>query len=157
GDELILPTDPDTDRDLRARDRRHKFKEAYATQLKDVIPIVQPVDWKGQGVVQIASGKTSQSDWETFLELNPHFAKDTRDPAKEDIWLAQEDLWVKRELLRVIRMANDSVGQFKDVTAGEQSASASDPFGEPVISNSINEQETKKDSEPVKEGEAKKE
>src|SRR5207244_3597675 len=41
-------------------------------------------------------------------------------PTTENIWLAQEDLCVKRELLRVVRQANELVGDFQDVTNEEE-------------------------------------
>jgi hypothetical protein len=93
----------DIDKKLRAD---YTKEDQYASQIPPIVELVQPVNSRGEGVVQCASG-----NWDSFLHTadwgtNPQ-------PASEEIWLAQEDLWVQRELLRVIRESNDSVATFK--------------------------------------------
>jgi hypothetical protein len=106
---------------------RDKFKAEYRSQLKDFEQIVQPVNDKGIGVVQVKGGP---DNWGAFLGLDVGFQQI---PSKEDIWLAQEDLWVKRELLRVVRDANDSVARFTQVKPGKEAPPKIDPLVEPVL------------------------
>ena len=106
---------------------RNKFRDEYKSQLKDFEKIVQPVNHKGEGAVQVKGGPDA---WESFLGLNRGFQ---HSPSKDDVWLAQEDLWVKRELLRVVRDANDSVARFKQVKPGDDAQPEKiDPLAEPV-------------------------
>ncbi|HLJ92409.1 MAG TPA: hypothetical protein VKU02_04370 [Gemmataceae bacterium] len=87
---------------------RYEFDQQYDKQFRDVYEVVQPVDAKGEGVVQCKGG-----EWESVLNLAKSF--NNKPISKDDIWLAQEELWVKRELLRILREANDSVAHFKEV------------------------------------------
>src|SRR5262249_33734298 len=122
---------------------RDPFRDKYLTQLKDLKDIVQPVNYKGEGVVQLKSGPDS---WDTFLGLQRSFH---RPPSKEDMWLAQEDLWVTRELLRVIRDANDSVARFKEVKPGASAPLAKpDPIAEPISFLKNNEDSSKDEETP---------
>jgi hypothetical protein len=113
---------------------REKFRQQYAGQLKGLKELVQLVDWKGDGVVQITGGSEI---WGEFLGLRPSFKLP---PSSNDIWLAQEDLWVKRELLRVVRDANDSVARFKEIKPGTGTGSSKpDPVSEPISFSKTNE------------------
>lgn len=85
---------------------RTKFSPEYQTQIFDVVNIVQPINDRGQGVVQFKGG------YDAVLALEQKLPEA---PTSETIWLLQEDLWVKRELLRVIREANDSFARFQEV------------------------------------------
>ena len=81
-------------------------EDQYASQIDPIIEIVQPVNARGEGAVQCASG-----NWNSFLQLADWSNDPT--PSAEEIWLAQEDLWIQRELLHIIREANDSVALLK--------------------------------------------
>jgi hypothetical protein len=80
--------------------------DQYASQIDPIVEIVQPVNSRGEGAVQCATG-----NWATFLQTADWSSDPT--PSAEEIWLAQEDLWVQRELLRIVREANDSVARLK--------------------------------------------
>jgi len=125
---------------------RNRFRDEYKSQLKDFEKIVQPVNHKGEGAVQVKGGTDA---WDAFLGWNRSFQ---HPPSKEDIWLAQEDLWVKRELLRVVRDANDSVARFKQVKAGgEAQAEKIDPLAEPVsFTNTANQATPAGKAKPAK-------
>jgi hypothetical protein len=84
------------------------FRSVYNDQVGPVVWLVQPVEGPNKGAVQF------KGNWNQVLNLNRTFDNNPP-PSTEDIWLAQEDLWVKRELLRIIRMANDSVAIFTEV------------------------------------------
>ncbi|HLN32465.1 MAG TPA: hypothetical protein VK395_32355 [Gemmataceae bacterium] len=93
---------------------RDKYPHQYASQLYDVVEVVQPLRENGKGIVQLAGGYSG------LLHLDVEFKQIP--PSREDIWTAQEDLWVKRELLRVVREANDEVARFKEVNIPNGSA-----------------------------------
>ncbi|GIW82129.1 MAG: hypothetical protein KatS3mg105_3936 [Gemmatales bacterium] len=82
----------------------------YRKQVDELVKIVQPVDEKGEGVVQFRGG------WDQVIRYvsrwyNPKAG--TTAPTTEEVWLAQEDLWVQRELLRAVREANDFTAELK--------------------------------------------
>jgi hypothetical protein len=106
-----------------------KFRGTYSSQLKEVYDLVQPVDHKGDGVVQFKAGEP-----EALLGLQKDFRPDMP-LTKEDIWLVQENLWVKRELLRVVRAANDSIAWFNEVPppAAAKNDKATKPGATPSV------------------------
>jgi hypothetical protein len=87
----------------------YTHQDQYFTQLDDIIALVEPVNEKGDGVVQCPPDRK----WEDFIEHVQEWKNET--PPSEEIWLAQEDLWLQRELLRMVRDANDSVAIMKEV------------------------------------------
>ena len=97
-------------REARKRDVYVNDKDSYPKQVKDLIAIVQPVNDKGEGVVQYQGG------WKQVLTYVPRWlgaADKVSLPSSEDLWLAQEDLWVQRELLQVIRDTNDGLALYE--------------------------------------------
>jgi hypothetical protein len=101
--------------DWLTREQQDTFKESYNSQLLDILKIVEPVEGRGKGVVQLR-------DWEfvndveqlpagaTFLNFVSNWQGHRFLP--EEAWTAQEDLWIQRELYRRIKQANDMVGRF---------------------------------------------
>ncbi|OAI40786.1 hypothetical protein AYO40_04320 [Planctomycetaceae bacterium SCGC AG-212-D15] len=92
------------------RDKYINDETCYKKQLKDMVAVVQPVNDKGEGVVQFRGG------WENVIKhVQPWTGRDRAlvVPSSEEIWLAQEDYWVQRELLQVIRDTNDSVAVYE--------------------------------------------
>jgi hypothetical protein len=83
------------------------FPDYYQDQFPPILDIVQPVNSKGEGVVQVPG------TWEQFLKYVQNWPK--LPPTSEDLWLAQEDLWMQRELLRIVREANDSVATLRKI------------------------------------------
>jgi hypothetical protein len=97
-----------------------KFVEVYKDQVPEILQQVQPVNDKGEGVVQLHNWAYDKKGFPPANAL--FFRYVAKEPeqwnAKHDIsqeaWMAQEDLWVQREIYRIIREANDSVSEFKD-------------------------------------------
>jgi hypothetical protein len=92
------------------RDTYINDKKCYSKQLTDMVALVQPVNNKGEGVVQF------RDNWKTVINhVEPWFGKSAAltVPSSEEIWLAQEDLWVQRELLQIIRDTNDGLAVYE--------------------------------------------
>jgi hypothetical protein len=86
-------------------------------QLKEIIALVEPLNAKGEGVVQFP-GWVPSAENPLPPKAVPYFHyvfdewkrdKDISDEA----WMAQEDLWIQREIYRLVRAANDSVARFQ--------------------------------------------
>jgi hypothetical protein len=100
------------------------FEETYKDQIHDVLKTVDPVDDKGNGVVQL-------KNWPYNSEKLP----DTKDGAKfiryvtqkwevknkfsKEAWIAMEDIWIQKEIYQIVKRANDDISKFKGV-GGEQ-------------------------------------
>lgn len=97
-------------REAQKRDIYINDKDCYRKQVKDLVAVVQPVNEKGEGVVQF------RGSWK---EVITHVSKWVSSggpltvPSSEDVWLAQEDLWIQKELLQVIRDTNDSLAVYE--------------------------------------------
>jgi hypothetical protein len=116
--------EPLTDDELNA----YKAAGVYLSQIEGILTQVQPMNPKGEGVVQLKGwwyepGKLPPSrtngDQRFLYYLDPGWV-DAQGDFSEEAWLAQEDLWIQRELFRLIRMANDEVSKFEGVTAADQ-------------------------------------
>jgi hypothetical protein len=100
--------------ELSTPDLRDKYvndlKWSYRKQLDDLVTVVQPVDSKGEGVVQFQGG-----DWKNVVHYVPKWiGRESQSvPSSQEIWLAQEDYWVQRELLQVVRDTNDGVAIYE--------------------------------------------
>jgi hypothetical protein len=82
----------------------------YREQLEPIIGIVNPVNDKGEGMVQF------KGSWEAIIPPFDWNKKDIHRPvAFEELWILQEDLAVYRELLRIIRDVNELVATFHKV------------------------------------------
>lgn len=87
------------------RDRYAHDKDTYIAQIEAMVAQVEPVNAKGEGVVQFLNG------WRSVIKYVPRWVTDR--PSSEEVWLAQEDLWVQRELLGAIRQANNFLAVFR--------------------------------------------
>lgn len=99
-------------REAQKRDTYINDKNCYRKQVRDLIAVVQPVNDKGEGVVQFQGG------WKDILTHVPRWYGSGSGgalvvPSSEEVWLAQEDLWVQRELLQVIRETNDGLALYE--------------------------------------------
>jgi hypothetical protein len=97
--------------DLKNADLRERYikRNSYKKEYEELKDIVQPVDDKGEGVVQFRGG-----DWRNILRhVSEWMGGGVQSiPTSQDIWLAQEDYWVQRELMQVIRDANDGLAVY---------------------------------------------
>jgi hypothetical protein len=123
-----------------------KYKKTYHSQIRPILRQVDPLhidiaaDGKPivAGVVQLRSptGWTFNPKDEDVDEIssvkekrdvlippeNSKFLRflwkdwDISSDVSEEAWIAQEDLWIQSEIYRVIRAANDSVSDFKNIT-----------------------------------------
>jgi hypothetical protein len=96
-------------REAQKRDVYINDKDCYPKQVSDMVAIVQPVNDKGEGVVQYEGG------WKKVLTYQPRWLGRERLtlPSSEEIWLAQEDLWIQKELLQTIRDINDGLALYE--------------------------------------------
>src|SRR5262249_8912536 len=88
----------------------------FLTQIEDIITQVQPIDDKGEGAVRLPGYAYRKGELpppqSPFLRYVPGDWIHNHD-ISEEAWLAQQELWIYRELYRIVRLANDYVGQFK--------------------------------------------
>jgi hypothetical protein len=79
----------------------------YIDQFSPVINIVNPVNEKGEGMVQF------KGSWEAIIPSFDWNKKEIHRPvASEELWILQEDLAVYRELLTIIRDTNELIATF---------------------------------------------
>src|SRR5581483_3953725 len=106
--------------DPLTEDEERTFSEHYHSQIDSILTQVQPMNEKGQGVVQL-KGWFYDPNWllkreswpkptDKFLTYVQRWTANNR--ISEEAWIAQEDLWIQREIFRIIRAANDAVSQF---------------------------------------------
>jgi hypothetical protein len=93
---------------------REKYSQPdgpYNSQFAPIVNLVNPVNGKGEGMVQYNGG------WEALIppfDLSKIPASNRPIPA-EELWILQEDLAVYRELLRIIKEVNEMVATFHKV------------------------------------------
>ncbi len=93
---------------------REKYSQPdgpYNSQFEPIVNLVNPVNGKGEGMVQFKGG------WEAIItpfNLSSIPASSRPIPA-EWLWILQEDLAVYRELLRIIKDVNEMVATFHKV------------------------------------------
>ncbi len=101
---------------------QNEYTRTYHSQIKDIIELVQPVDSKGNGVVQLKGWPADDGWFGQKDKWPPKEAKffsyvagdwNIANNISEEAWMAQEDLWIQRELYRLVRLANDYVAKFK--------------------------------------------
>lgn len=89
-----------------------EFAKSYKSQIHPILRMIDPVDDKGAGTVQLKGWPYKKNDFPPaqakFFTYVSEPWNDAND-FSEEAWLAQEDLWIQRELFRIIRAANDSV------------------------------------------------
>lgn len=104
-----------------------EYTRSYHSQLDGILRIVDPMDLKGNGAVQLKgwfykeNWVNKKEDWPKMVRFFSYVADDWKaaDDISEEAWLAQEDLWVQRELYSLIRKANDYVSKCQG-TGGEE-------------------------------------
>jgi hypothetical protein len=120
--------------DKLTRTEQEEFVRSYLSQIRPILEIVEPVDTKGEGVVQLGSwlyNKQALPDKaHKFITFVPEqWQADSF--IYEEAWLAQEDLWVQRELYTLIREANDLVSKCKGTPVeGKKPAVFANPYYE---------------------------
>ncbi|MCI0637765.1 MAG: hypothetical protein L0Y72_22105 [Gemmataceae bacterium] len=101
----------------------------YHNQIKSILEQVEPMNGKGEGVVQLRGwfyeldreGKVilpmSRMPFLNFLPGNgwEHIDLDI----SQEAWIAQEDLWIQKEIYRLVRLANDYVSRFESKHGGK--------------------------------------
>jgi hypothetical protein len=85
-------------------------------QLKEILAIVDPLNAKGEGVVQFPGwvwnpDQLPPAGAPYFRYVAGEWKKDY--DFSDEAWMAQEDLWVQRDIYRLVRAANDSVAKFQ--------------------------------------------
>jgi hypothetical protein len=93
----------------------------YLSQIDPLLAQVEPVNEKGEGVVQLKGWPYKKGELPTKVKFLTYLEEgwvNAQDDVSEQAWLAQEDIWIQQELYRLIRLANDYVSKF-DGTGGE--------------------------------------
>lgn len=93
----------------------------YHTQLGPILEQVDPMDAKGEGVVQLRGwfyqkGERPPAGAPFLMFLRDEWT--AKADISEEAWIAQEDLWIQKEIYRLIGLANDYVAEFKEVKKG---------------------------------------
>ncbi len=116
----------------------YKLLNVYLSQIDPILAQVQPMDERGEGVVQLKGwtykkgelppGKPAQR----FLTYLDQGWVNAQGDISEEAWLAQEDLWIQQELYRLVRLANDYVSRFKGEGGADKNKSYTfkNPFWE---------------------------
>jgi hypothetical protein len=104
-------------------------QDTYLSQILPIIEQVEPMNDKGEGVVQLpgywykkdALPPSYVTREQSFLNyLDKGWSEEVAGDISEEAWLAQEDLWMQSELFRLVRVANDYVSKFELVSASEK-------------------------------------
>ncbi len=123
--------------DKLTENQRAEYENSYATQIRPLLDIVEPVNEEGEGVVTFKGWQVPKKSSELppegvrFLRfVTPPWKTDA--DISEEAWLAQEDLWIQKEFYRLIRQANDYVGKMegKGVVGLNQTATFKNPYFE---------------------------
>lgn len=97
---------------------------AYLTQIEPIYMQVEPIDERGEGVVQLRDWAVRKGQLppgkNRFLRYLAGGWKLRDHDISEEAWLAQQDIWINREIFRIIRQANDYVSEFKGVGGKEK-------------------------------------
>jgi hypothetical protein len=92
------------------------FALNYKKQIHPIIAQVQPLNDKGEGVVQLPGWVYTEKEdppaKNRFIQYMPKEWNLGVD-ISEEAWIAQEDLWIQDEIYRLIRQANDYVSIFE--------------------------------------------
>lgn len=92
------------DVDLSAK---NKYQEIYRDQFIELLKIVEPVDQKGKGLVQMKQEVIGRY-------VQPWSAESQYSVTVPEAWLAQEDIWLLRALLGVVARANTGSTKFQE-------------------------------------------
>jgi hypothetical protein len=93
---------------------RTYFRASYTKQIHAILRIVQPIDTKGLGVVQLGDWQYKKDDLPVGYRFFNFLASDWNpDPDDyKEFWTAQEDMWIQKELYQLIAQANDAAANF---------------------------------------------
>ncbi|MBI2805658.1 MAG: hypothetical protein HYX68_11830 [Planctomycetes bacterium] len=86
------------------------FAESYKEQIHTILRSVEPLNEKGQGIVQLRNWlyRPDTLPEEKFIRYVQK-EWDTRSNFSDEAWIAQEDIWIQQEIYRIIRSVNDEV------------------------------------------------
>ena len=102
--------------DPLTRDEQTDYGKHYKDQIHPLLRQVQPMNAKGEGVVQLRGWSYDEA---SFPPENAPFLRDvakewdTVGNISEEAWIAQEDLWIQHELYHLVRQTNDMVSVFE--------------------------------------------
>lgn len=94
------------------------YSQSYASQIRPILDIVDPVNDEGEGVVILKGEWFPPKRSSERPPANAQFLRfvqkwNTDADISEEAWIAQEDLWLQKEFYRLIRQANDYVGKME--------------------------------------------
>jgi hypothetical protein len=96
------------------------FAKYYKEQIHDILKTVEPLDEKGNGVVQLRdwlyrSDSLPDEKEKKDVKFIRYVTQDwdiKRDFSKE-AWIAQENIWIQKEIYQIIKRANDDISKFQ--------------------------------------------
>jgi hypothetical protein len=110
------------------------FIDSYPDLIHDVLRTVDPLDEKGNGVVQLrnwlyrsdklpheSENSTTTSPAPSTPTSNSKDVKfiryvemewDKKSKFSKEAWIAQENIWIQKEIYRIIRQTNDDISKF---------------------------------------------
>ncbi len=92
------------------------FAASYKDQVHDILKLVDPLDEKGNGVVQLKDWLYAPTDYPDPSMKFIRFVDEpwnVNKPVYKEAWIAQEDLWIQKEIYRMIADANRKISDFK--------------------------------------------
>src|SRR5262249_43229593 len=91
----------------------------YKQQNHDVLRIVEPLDEKGNGVVQLRdwlyrSDSLPDEQEKKDVKFIRYVAQDwlVKTEVSKEAWIAQENIWIQREIYQIIKRSNDDISKF---------------------------------------------
>ena len=91
---------------------RDTYQRLYLAQYNDLFKIVEPLDQKGKGLVQMELNIVEKYVQPWALEVQDP-------PTVPEAWLAQEDIWLLRALLTVVAQANEGSTKLQESAVKE--------------------------------------
>jgi len=99
------------------------FAESYKSQVLEILKSIDPLDEKGNGVVQLRDWLFRDNDLPldggggggkmNFIRyVSAVWGGGGGSSFSHEAWLAQENIWIQKEIYSVIREANDSLSRF---------------------------------------------
>jgi hypothetical protein len=96
------------------------FAATYKEQVHDVLRTVEPLDEKGNGVVQLRdwlyrSDSLPDEKERKDVKFIRYVAQDwdIKKEFSKEAWIAQENIWIQKEIYQIIKRANDDISKFQ--------------------------------------------
>ena len=104
--------------DTLTQNEKNLFNDSYIKQIPRIMEIVNPLDDKNRGIVQLREwlyhkDATPDTVDQAFIRYVTDLPWKVNLDITKEAWIAQEDLWIQKDIYRMIREANKDVSHFK--------------------------------------------